>query len=133
MSTSFPPLPPDRPPTKDSVVCRICGKPVSVNTAKADAYGKVIHEECYAAKVQFERASRFEQAGRDALQSANGVSHRGDGHAGDSRPWKLIAEEVIREQDPKKMAELVAELNHTLDEQRIHGAPKPKPDGGKAG
>ena len=126
MGTSFPPLPPDQSPTKDSVVCRICGKPVSVNTAKADAYGEPIHEECYAAKVQFEQASRFEQADRDALQSANGVSHRGDGHTGDSRPWKLIAEEVTREEDPKKMAELVTELNQALDEQRIDGTPKPK-------
>jgi len=108
MSTSFPPLPPGRAPTKDSVVCGICGKPGPVNSAKADADGRAIHEECYALKVQFEQAGR------------------GDGHAGTSRPWKRIAEEVTHEQDPKKMVELVAELNQALNEQRIDGTQKPK-------
>jgi hypothetical protein len=127
--TSFPDLPPDDTRTKDPVICRLCGKPVSVNTAKADADGKAIHEECYALKVQFEQASRFEQAGRDVLRPVHGVSDRGDGNAGTSRPWKLIAEEVTREHDPKKMGELVAELNQALDEQEIDGAPKRKLDG----
>jgi len=108
------------------MTCRICGKPVPLNSAKADADGNEIHEECYAVKVQFERAGRFEQAGRDFLQPEQGVNDGGDGHAGTSRPWKRIAEEVIREQDPKKMAELVAELNQALNEQTIDGAPKPK-------
>ena len=124
MSTSFPHLPPDETTTKDSVICRICGNPVSANTAKADAVGKPIHEECYALKVQ------FEQAGRDVLEPVHGVSDTGDGHAGTSRPWKLIAEEVTREQDPKRMGELVDELNQALDEQR---APKRKLDGEKTG
>jgi hypothetical protein len=128
MSMSFPPLPPEQTPTKDSIICRICGKPVSVNTAKADADGKGIHEECYALKVQFEQAARFEQAGREALRPVQGLSDGGDGNAGNSRPWKLIAEEVTREQDPKKMGELVAELNQALDEQKIDGTPKAKPD-----
>ena len=126
MSTSFPPLPPEETPTKDSIVCRICGKPVPVNSAKADTDGKAIHEECYAVKVQFDQAGRFEQAGRDSLQPEQGVNDGGDGQAGTSRPWKRIAEEVTHEQDPKKMAELVAERNQALDKQRIDGIPKRK-------
>jgi len=27
--------------------CVICNKPVDINTAKADAAGKAMHEECY--------------------------------------------------------------------------------------
>jgi len=129
MSTSFTHLPPDNTP-KESAICRICGKPVPVNTAKEDACGEPIHEECYAVKVQFEQAGRLEQAGRD-LEPVHGVSDTCDGHAGTSRPWKFIAEEVTRERDPKRVGELVDELNRALDEQRIHGAPKPKPDGEK--
>ena len=90
-------------------MCQICGKPLPVETAKADADGKTIHEECYALKVELEDASQ-------------------DGHANVTRPWKVIAAEVSREQDPKKMTELVSELNQALDEQKIDGTPKVKPD-----
>ena len=48
-----------------------------------------------------------------------------------TRPWKVIAEEVSREHDPKRMAELVSELNRALDEQGIGNKRdgQPKPDG----
>jgi hypothetical protein len=34
-----------------------------------------------------------------------------------TRPWKVIAEEVSREHDTKKMAELISELNRAMDAQ----------------
>ena len=87
--------------------CRICGKPVSIETAKTDSDGVAIHEECYALKVKLEQASQ-------------------DGHPQSTPPWKVIAEAVTREQDPKKLAQLVAELNQALDKQKIDGTPKRK-------
>jgi len=32
---------------KLSLLCQICGAPVPVETSKADAEGKAIHEDCY--------------------------------------------------------------------------------------
>jgi hypothetical protein len=123
MCASLPHLPRD----KNSVLCRICGKPVSVSTAKADADGNAIHEECYALEVQ------FEQAGRDILRPVYGVNHTGDGNAGTSGPWKLIALEVPRENEPKKIGGLLAELNKALDGQQIDAALKRKLGRRKAG
>ena len=88
--------------------CRICDKPIAIETAKTDGAGQGVHEECYALKVKLEQAS-------------------GDGHAQATRPWKIIAEEVSREQDSKRMPELVAELNQALDEQNLDGTPRPRP------
>ena len=64
--------------------CRICDKPVAIETAKSDAAGRAVHEECYALKVKLEQASQ-------------------DGHADATRPWKVVAAEVSREHDPQKM------------------------------
>jgi hypothetical protein len=33
------------------------------------------------------------------------------------RPWRVIAEEASREYDPRKMAELMRELDRALEEQ----------------
>ena len=88
--------------------CRICGKPVPVETAKADSDGKAVHQECYALKVKFEHSQ-----GR---------------HPQPTPPWRVIAEAVTREQDPNKLTKLVAELNQALDEQKIDGTPKAKPE-----
>lgn len=99
-----------------NVICRICGKPVSIGTAKTDAAGQAIHEECFVLKVKLEQASRDE-----------------DGHS--TRPWKSVATEVCSEQNPKKMTELLLELNQARDEQKLDGTPKVlrddyrKPDG----
>jgi hypothetical protein len=32
--------------------CAICGKPVSLESAKADENGKTVHEKCYVLKVK---------------------------------------------------------------------------------
>lgn len=42
-------------------------------------------------------------------------------HTKVERKWESIAEEVSRETDPKKVFELVEELNRALDEQRRGG------------
>lgn len=66
----------------------------------------------YALKVSLEQASQ-------------------GGHPEPTPPWKAIAEAITHEQDPKKMTELVAELNQMLDEQ-MDGPKrdaKAKPDG----
>lgn len=89
---------------RETVLCRICGKPVSLSDARTDADGKAIHEDCYALKIKFEQAS-------------------GDGHVRSTRPWKVIAEEVSNERDSKKMAELVSELNRAMDEQGVGKPP----------
>jgi len=45
--------------TKSSpLLCRICGKPVAVETCKTDGDGQAIHEDCYVLKVKLEQASR---------------------------------------------------------------------------
>jgi hypothetical protein len=43
----------DKPRKTESKVllCRICGKPVRLESAKADGEGKAVHEECYVRKV----------------------------------------------------------------------------------
>jgi hypothetical protein len=38
------------------------------------------------------------------------------------RPWREIATEITREQDPQKMAALLAELNRALDERVLKKA-----------
>jgi hypothetical protein len=43
-----------------------------------------------------------------------------------ARSWKVVAEEVSREQDARKLTNLVAELNQALEEQGLDGNPKPK-------
>jgi hypothetical protein len=93
-----------------ALVCRICDKPVTLETAKTDGAGNAVHEECYALKVNLEKASQ-------------------NGHAHSTRSWKTVAAEVTREQDPKKMTELITELNQALEEQNINGTPKARPDG----
>ena len=40
-----------------SVRCSICEKPVNLESAKADEYGRTIHEECYTLKMKLKRAT----------------------------------------------------------------------------
>lgn len=42
-----------------------------------------------------------------------------------SRPWRVVAEEVCREEDTMKTVELVSELIDSLDEQELSGQPGP--------
>lgn len=99
-------------PRKESPAlrCRICDKPVALENAKTDGDGQAIHEECYALRLKLEQASQ-------------------DGHPHASRPWKVIAEEVTREQDSNKLSELVTELNEALGKQTMDGTAKFGPDG----
>jgi hypothetical protein len=96
--------------------CRICDRPVELETAKVDGEGKAIHEECYALKVKLEAASQ-------------------DGRGHSTRPWKVIAAQISSEQNSVKMTELIKELDQALDEQNLNGSSKPrldskpKPDG----
>jgi hypothetical protein len=39
------------------LLCRICGKPIAVETSKTDGDGQAIHEDCYVLKVKLEQAS----------------------------------------------------------------------------
>jgi hypothetical protein len=64
--------------------CRICGKPTPLETAKTDADGKAIHEECYALNVKFENAKKSTHDGR-ADEATDGAA---------TRPWKVVAQEV---------------------------------------
>jgi len=98
------------PDSKSALMCRICGKPVLVEAANGD--GKPIHEECYAVQVQPEHASDGVQDGK-----ASGAS---------TRPWKVIAAEAKREQDPQKLSKLVHELNQALKEQGLDGKSRQK-------
>jgi len=47
---------------RQSLLCRICGKPVSLETAKTDKFGKAVHEDCYVFKLRLERASQDAKA-----------------------------------------------------------------------
>lgn len=37
--------------------------------------------------------------------------------SGNARPWRVVAAEVTTEQDSKKLAKLIEELNRALEEQ----------------
>ena len=101
---------------QSELFCLICDKPVTVDIAKTHGDGKAFHEECYRLKLKLEQASRDRHDGH--------VFADGEVCGIEARPWKVIAAEVTREQDPKKLSELVGELNHALDEQEIDGKPK---------
>lgn len=45
-----------------------------------------------------------------------------------TRPWRVIAAEITREQDPQKMAVLLLELNRALDEQELKSRKPSEPD-----
>lgn len=49
------------------------------------------------------------------------------------RPWRVVAAEITREQDPRKMALLLTELNRALDEQELKHRKPPENDGGESG
>jgi hypothetical protein len=37
------------------------------------------------------------------------------------RPWRVVAEEASHEYDPRKMADLIRELNQAIQEQGLTG------------
>ncbi|HEV2399378.1 MAG TPA: hypothetical protein VGS27_20695 [Candidatus Sulfotelmatobacter sp.] len=40
------------------LLCRVCGKPVPVETANTDDGGNAIHEDCYVLKLKLEQAGK---------------------------------------------------------------------------
>ena len=63
-----------------SWLCRICNKPVPIETARTDSDGKAVHSDCY-------------------LHEVNGH----DGHAKqEKRSWLAIAKELSEEHDSVK-------------------------------
>ena len=44
-----------------------------------------------------------------------------------SRPWRIVAEEASHEYDPKRMADLMQELDQALREQGVNGSALPVP------
>lgn len=53
-----PPAPKGRTPSQSEAVrCSICDLFVPLEIAKSDEYGRAIHEECYALKMQLKRAT----------------------------------------------------------------------------
>ncbi len=51
------------------VICAVCGLPVNLETAKTDAQGKPVHEDCYTRQVL--------QAKRKPVSGAKGDGSRG--------------------------------------------------------
>ena len=94
----------DTPP----LLCRICKKPVPIETARTDSDGKTVHGDCYAQEI----------------------NHR-DGHAKqEKRSWSAIAKELSQEQDTRNFDELAKELIEALDqaEAERHPPMQKKPD-----
>jgi len=42
-------------------LCRICGKPVAIETCKTDEAGRAVHEECYVVEFASEQATRVQK------------------------------------------------------------------------
>lgn len=76
----------------NALLCRICGKSVPVETAKADRDGKAITGSVTPHKVNLEKSSN-------------------DGYEKSARMWPVAAQEVSHEQDPRRLRELITELN----------------------
>ena len=43
--------------SSEIMLCSICENAVSIESAKADEYGRAIHEECYALKIKLKQAT----------------------------------------------------------------------------
>jgi len=43
-------------------ICRICGKEVSLETSKTDEKGHMVHEACYALRMQLRREAEKESS-----------------------------------------------------------------------
>lgn len=80
------------------LLCRICNKPVPIETARTDSDGKAVHADCYVHEIN------------DRMSSDGGLK-------GQKRSWSAIAKELSQEQNPTKVTELAKELSKALDEQ----------------
>ena len=36
----------------DAVVCQLCGKPISLESARINEFGKPVHQECYVTAIR---------------------------------------------------------------------------------
>jgi hypothetical protein len=55
--------------------CSICNEPVELKTAKVDASGQPVHEECFAHKVASKKSLSLLSAAADADGAATARSH----------------------------------------------------------
>jgi hypothetical protein len=44
-------FPPAETASLPALICRICGKPLAIESAKTDAEGKAVHEACYVGRL----------------------------------------------------------------------------------
>jgi len=92
---------PENNQNADIPLCRLCGKPVTTETAKTNADGQAIHESCYRLKVQLEYAS-----------------HDGYGKTMEfptKERWVELCELASKEQDPTILLKLTDEINQILE------------------
>lgn len=47
----------DKIPDSMLCICRICGKPVPIESANTNGFGQPVHENCYLREVHLEHAS----------------------------------------------------------------------------
>ena len=107
------------PPNKNlkkqfELLCLICGKPVTLETANTDAEGKAIHEECYGLTLKREHATA-----RSFSATAKFAAPK---HARGRSSLRKS------QRDVKKMSESIG-VDHALDEQGIDAKPKIRPAG----
>lgn len=99
--------PPHDEPTEQSVnmpplLCRICNKPVPIETARTDNDGKAVHGDCYLHEIN------------DQMPTDGGLKAQ-------KRSWSMIANELCHERNPAKIIELARELSKALDEKAALG------------
>lgn len=80
------------------LLCRICNKPVTIETARTDSDGKAVHGDCYVHEINDQRSSD------------GGLREQ-------KRSWLVIAKELSQEQNPTKVTELAKELSKALNEK----------------
>src|SRR5262249_328976 len=91
-----------------SLLCRICHKPVPIETFRTDSDGEAVHGDCYVQEIHHDGNVKEQK-----------------------RSWSAIAEELSQEQDSGKVGELAEELNKALDEAEAerHPSIQKRPDG----
>jgi hypothetical protein len=52
-------------------LCFICGKPVPLESANTNEYGRAVHEECYVLRMKLEQATKPVRKSSETSASAN--------------------------------------------------------------